>query len=112
MLVHPEITVDVYHQRVIFNHHGVDFQHQQAHGIACAFSGFGEQLADLVSGVHLHGLGQLAAEEGREQKVQFFRLRKLFDAGIAEADGLALCIGDHGDIRFRIQADADALAAY
>jgi hypothetical protein len=46
-------------------------------------------------------------EEGNEEEVQLARVRQVIDAGIAEADGLALGIGEDGDIDVAGEGDAD-----
>jgi hypothetical protein len=109
--VHGEVAVEVDDERVAGHQHGVDLQVIELHVIACGGGGLGEDLTEQIGGVDLHLLRQLAAEKRNQEEVEFLGRGELFDAGVAEADGFALRVGDDGDVCFRGEAHAEASGA-
>lgn len=107
-LVDGEVAVEVNGERRALDLHGVDLQVVETDLIAGGLGGLGEQLAEQCGGVDLHLLGEFAAEEGLEEEVELGRLAEVLDAGVAEADGLALGVGDDGDVGFGVEGDAEA----
>ena len=106
--MHRHIPVEVHDQGIAGDLHGVDLQVVEREVVAGGLGGFGEKLADEVGGIDLHLLGELAAEEGNEEEVELLVVAEVLDAGVAEADGLALRVGDDRDVRLGIEADAEA----
>ena len=79
-----------------------------ARGVAGGVGGVGEELADEVGGVDGHAGGELAGEEGFEEEVELAGVGEALDAGVAEAYGFALGLGDEGDVGLGVEGDADA----
>ena len=103
-----EVAVEVDDEGVALNLHGVDLEGAEFDFVAGGFAGFGEELADEVGGVDFHLLRELAAQEGHEEEVEFLGFGEVLDAGIAKTDGFTLGVGDHGDIGFGSESDAEA----
>ena len=109
-LVDAEDGVDVEDELGTLDEHGVDLEVSERDGVAGGLGGFGEELAHEVGGVDLHLLGELAGEEGDEEEVELGGVGEVVDAGVAEADGLALGVGEDGDVDVAGEGDSDAVA--
>jgi hypothetical protein len=103
---HVGVYVDV--ENLTFYEHGVELEVVEGQGVAGLLGGVGQELAHEVGGVDLHLLGELVTEEGDEQEVELAGVAESLDAGVAEADGFFLGLGDEGDVGVGVEGDADA----
>ena len=107
-LVHAHVGVEIDDEGVGRDEHGVELEAGEGEGVAGGLAGGEEELAHEVGGVELHLGGHLAAEERDEEEVELAGVGEFFDAGVAEADGLAFGDGDEGDLGDGGEGDAEA----
>ena len=106
--VDVHVGVEVECEGLAFYEHGVEFEGGEGECVAGSGGGVDQEFAHELCGVDLHLGGKFSGEEGDEQEVKLAIVGEVLDAGVAEADGLALGFGDEGDIGIGSHGDSDA----
>ena len=93
--VDRELTVEIDDESVSGYLHGMDLELPELEVIACCICRFYKELAEEVGSVHLHALGQFAAEKGLQEEVELAGFAEMFDARVAEPYGFSFSFGQN-----------------